>query len=104
MKMTSSTSITSTNGVTLMSLFCSTWNLGSPAGPESLAAMDSGSSVELPRNGVHQFGYKTFRPRAIGGDAGLEVVVADHRRDGREQTDTGGEQGFGDTRRHNREV
>jgi hypothetical protein len=39
MKMMSKTSITSTNGVTLISLFCSMVSLD-PEGPESLAAIE----------------------------------------------------------------
>jgi len=39
MKMIRRTSMTSTKGVTLISLFCSTWYLSPPPEPESLAAI-----------------------------------------------------------------
>src|SRR5690606_17317279 len=97
MKMMRRTSIMSTKGVTLISLFASTVYLPPPE-PESLAAIRLRSLVELTRDRVDQLSVEPVGASAVRSDAGVEVVIEDNRRDSREQADTGGQQGFSDTR------
>jgi len=86
--------MTSTKGVTLISAFCSMPD--SPPEPESLAAIRLRPPLSSWREmALVSSATKTFSTRPIVGDAGLEVVIEENRRDGREEAETGGQQRLG---------
>src|SRR6185369_4514827 len=91
MKMMRRTSMTSTNGVTLMSEFSS-----SPL-PTFMAMR---SPQEVPLDDVQVVLLEGVNLRAQHPDAAREVVVRHHRRDRRDQADRGREQRLGDVRPH----
>src|SRR3954469_18337474 len=119
MKMTRSTSMTSMNGVMLISLMAL---LRRPrrrrrsaavpwANPPDAIAMtllplsrEPDALVDLARQDGRELVREGFEARLYLGDLGLELVVGEHRRDRGEQADGGGEQRLGDAGRHDREA
>src|ERR1043166_9452230 len=91
MKMMSSTSMKSTNGVTLISEFSS-----SPLPAFIAIAHRLRSSQEVPLDDVEVVLLERIHLRAQDADSPGEVVVGHHRRDRGDQADRGGEQRLGD--------
>ena len=111
MKMMSSTSMTSMNGVTLIS--CSSEpSSSSPlsrraamAHSAALAQPDAAlAAVEIARDEAQHLGRGVAHQRPIAGDRACELIVDDDRGDGGEQADGGGQQRLGDAGRDHGEV
>src|SRR5574341_2240887 len=100
MKMMSSTSITSTSGVTLISL--SVWR------PEPLVpiatALPPVRPEEVAPDDVEEVVREVGHLAVEDPDLRGEVVVRDHRRDGREEPDRRGDERLADGARHRGEV
>src|SRR5471030_1523825 len=93
MKMTRSTSMTSTRGVTLMSEKAS-------ASSSSLKAICRPSSGEVVLGQVHELEGEIAHFRAGRTHLAAEVVVRDERWHGRDEAGRGVDEGLGDARRH----
>src|SRR5829696_3908650 len=105
MKMISSTSITSTIGVTLISLITGRRPRRPRAAPPALIPIASSFRplIDLPRQNRGEFPGKALQTLAVPGYLGNELVVENGRRNGGNQADCGRKQRFRDTRRHHRE-
>src|SRR5208282_3544057 len=102
MKMTSRTSITSTMGVTLISLMRRRWP-GRPVKPASrelgsMMAMAQilGFLIQLSRKYGAEFGGEGREPAGIAAEIGRELVVGDDGGNGRNEPKRSGKKGFGD--------
>src|SRR5208282_5142206 len=110
MKMTSRTSITSTMGVTLISLMRRRWPVRpkKPASRELCCMMAMaqilGFLIQLSRKYGAELGGEGAQPAGIAAEIVRELVVGDHRRDRRHQAQGGGEESLGDARRHHGEA
>src|ERR1017187_9649938 len=93
MKMTRSTSMTSTSGVTLMSEKAS-------ASSSSLKAMRRPSSGEVALGQVHELEGEVAHFRTRRAHPAAEVVVRDEGGNGRDEAGGGVDGGLGDPRRH----
>src|SRR4051812_23854890 len=108
MKMISSTSITSTIGVTLISLItglrrCPRLPTATPPlGPPAPTQSPLGRFVDLPRQDRGKFVGEALQPLRLLVHLGHELVIENRRRDGGNKADRGREQGLGDAGRHNR--
>src|SRR5512136_1291376 len=98
MKMMRSTSITSTSGVTLISV--RVWRPEPPV-PE---ATGGSSAEEVPLHDVEEVVGEVGHLAVEDPDARDEEVVEDHRRDGGEEAHRGGDERLGDGAGHGREV
>src|SRR5690606_38667817 len=103
MKMISSTSITSTMGVTLISLITALplrrrRRPPPPSAPPVLApmAMLTAPRFELAAQNGGEFIREPLQPPGHLGRVGAELVVENHRRNGRDQPDGSSEQRLGD--------
>src|ERR1700758_4991306 len=107
MKMMSSTSITSTIGVTLISLIgCAErrrarrLESAPPSCRPAPMVQTSCSLVDLARqNGCELVG-KAFEPRRVARNLAIEFVVENYGRNSGEQAERGGEQSLGDAGRN----
>src|SRR5262245_16892449 len=109
----SKTSITSTNGVTLISLMGTwrrDWRLRPPPAPPAafkLAAIlvpRSRPHVDLARNDRRELVGEGFQPLTEAGGIGRELVIKHHGRNCSEQPERGGEQGLRYARGHDGEA
>src|SRR5215216_8061454 len=105
MKTINSTSITSTNGVTLISLItlarrCRRLPTATPPPVLAAAIPASRAFVDLPRQDRGELVGETLEPLCLLVHLGDELVIENGRRDGSNQANCGREQGLRDTRRH----
>src|SRR5580658_4800163 len=98
-----STSMTSTNGVTLISLITARRRprrLPVEATFSTLTAIGvpSPALVDLPRQDRREFVGETFQPHRLPVHLGDEFIIENRRRDGGNEADCGREQRFRDAR------
>src|SRR4051794_10493240 len=98
MKMISSTSMTSTNGVTLISALSSSPLPAFIAMGCSLSSLRARSAQEVALDDVEVVLLEHVHLRAQHADPPREVVVGHHRRDRGDEADRGREQRLGDVR------
>src|SRR3990170_5949693 len=110
MKMISSTSITSTMGVTLISCM-GAWRWPRrllrrppPAACLRLIAIGSAPDVDLARDDGREPVRQGLEPLVDLLRIGGELIVEDHRRNGCNEAEGGGEEGYGNARGHDREA
>src|SRR5271156_4410087 len=107
MKTINSTSMTSTNGVTLISCMTARrrpLRLPVETAPTTLAAITpSPALVDLPRQDRRELVGKTFQPLGLPVHLGRELIIENRRRNGGNEADCGRKQRFRDTRRDHRE-
>src|SRR5579862_8957445 len=107
MKMMSNTSMTSTNGVTLISLM--TGRRRRPLLPLDAASITppamvpSPALVDLPRQDRREFVGEPLQPLGLLVHLGGELIIENSRRNGGNEANCGCKQRFRDARRHHRQ-
>src|SRR5262249_26062862 len=114
MKMISSTSITSMNGVTLISWTSSRsslpWSRRTLIAPRPLFGRrpdrrpGDHAAVEIAADQAEHLGGGVAELRPVAGDRAGEHIVDHHRRNRGREAEGGREQRLGDARRHHREI
>src|SRR5712692_3972456 len=103
MKITSSTSMTSTRGVMLiwamLSSSCSSKAMGQPSKGHQMRCACRMREKVASRD-IEKLGRKVFHVRSQQPYLASKVIICDHCRNGGCQPDRGGNQGFGDPWRH----